>query len=50
MLEPLRSDLWDSVVLVGGTRGDVRVRHGRSHSHGIEHLLVDGFLEALGLF
>jgi len=50
VLEPLRSDLWDSVVLVGGTRRDSRVRHGRSHSHGIEHLLVDGFLEALSLF
>jgi len=50
VLEPLGSDLWDSIVLMGGALGHSGVRHSGTLTHGIEHFLVDGFLEALGLF
>lgn len=50
VLKPLGSDLWDSIVLMGGALGCSRVGHSCSHTHGIEHLLVDGFCEALCLF
>jgi len=50
VLKPLGSDLWDGIVLMGGALRYASVRHSCSETHGIEHFLVDGFLETLCLF
>jgi len=50
VLEPFGSDLRDGIVLMGGALRYTRARHGGSHSHGVQHFLVDGLLKSLGLF
>jgi hypothetical protein len=50
ILEPLRSDLGDGVVLVLGAFGDAGEAGGSTFAHGGEEFRVDVFLQIVCLF